>query len=528
MYFDDTEIFRTSTAEPTRTGIEWTYRKDMSSYLSLFKKPQKIIFDLGNLVDDIYTGTFNVTLTAIFFTDAFAPSAADLILPVSARRSSVNGSSAFVIPTDNATTTLDIPINTKKAIFTISACGQLAEEFWYSNVPSSATQTFPATELSGHSPFREVQVYIDGILAGVAWPFPVIFTGGIVPSLWRPVVGIDTYDLKEDEIDIMPFVPLLVDGKGHVFEIRIVGVEDDGTGGAILSDDLDSYWVVTGKLFLWQDDELGITAGPAPVVVAPEPALHVSFSSEEDITGANETLIYNVSVERYLSVSTVVVTPHGLKSISWQQTLTFTNIGTLTSGGSVQVTHQRTIGLDVSSNNYSRTFAYPLFVNSSFSIDDESGNFSIAASIRRGKEMRVFGLSGSPSTSLGRIKSDSDALPALTGTHLKTTQNGSATYFASPRLKYAVSYGTTEQNLVFSSSEGYQPPLRGQQTYGPERDYRFYRRHVLAANGTLIEDHETTRKEQGEREARRASQGDSTEHVVREGVGRMLGRGPRF
>ncbi|KAJ9642441.1 hypothetical protein H2199_004822 [Coniosporium tulheliwenetii] len=473
MYFNDAEIFRTSTAEPIQTGIEWTYMKDVSSFLALFKKPQKIIFDPGNLVDDTYTGTFNVTLTAAFFTNPYPPPAADVVLPVSARHSSVNGSSAFVVPTDNASTTLNIPLNAKKAIFTISACGQFMEELWYTNVPSSTVQTFPDTELFGHSPFRELQLYIDGILAGVSWPFPVIFTGGIVSGLWRPVVGIDAFDLREDEIDVTPFIPLLVDGKAHTFEIRVVGIDDDGTGNALLTDNVEDYWVVTGKLFLWQDDTDGIASGPAPVVIAPEPTLHLASSVTKDANGANEPLSYSVSVERYLSVSSVVSTPRGL------------------------------------------------------SVDDESGDFSIAATISRGKEVRVIGPNVFPTEQLGSTQRSSDSSPTLTGTHLKPTQNGSATYLAAPKLKYAVSYGTTEQDLVFSTSEGFQPPLR-KQVYGPERDYRFYRRHVLAVNGTLVEDDETIRDDGDERKAQRPYQAGKTEHCVREGVGRMLGRGPRL
>lgn len=45
MYFNDTEVWRTSTAEPTTApGIRWTYLKDMTEYLSLWNAPQKIIF----------------------------------------------------------------------------------------------------------------------------------------------------------------------------------------------------------------------------------------------------------------------------------------------------------------------------------------------------------------------------------------------------------------------------------------------------------------------------------------------------
>lgn len=64
-------------------------------------------------------------------------------------------------------------------------------------MPTSYTNTWSAvgTTLHGYSSFREIQVLIDGVLAGVAWPFATVFTGGIVPALWRPLVSITAYDL---------------------------------------------------------------------------------------------------------------------------------------------------------------------------------------------------------------------------------------------------------------------------------------------------------------------------------------------
>lgn len=51
MYLGDIEVWRTSTAEPTiPPGIRWVYLKDMTQFLSLWKQPQTLIFDLGNLV----------------------------------------------------------------------------------------------------------------------------------------------------------------------------------------------------------------------------------------------------------------------------------------------------------------------------------------------------------------------------------------------------------------------------------------------------------------------------------------------
>lgn len=51
-YLGDTEVFRTSTEEPRLRGVSWTYMKDLSQYMTLWKQPQKIIFDLPNIVDE--------------------------------------------------------------------------------------------------------------------------------------------------------------------------------------------------------------------------------------------------------------------------------------------------------------------------------------------------------------------------------------------------------------------------------------------------------------------------------------------
>ena len=198
MYLGDIEVFRTSTAEPTATGIIWTYTKEMDQYNVLWNEPQKIIFDLGNLIDSTYTGAYNATLTATFFTIPESRPTADQILPISALQSAANMGSDFEVPAQNASISYTLPQNIQRAVISISANGQNTEEFWYTNVFSSDVNTFAETTgaLYGYSPFREVQLLIDGQLAGVSWPFPVVFTGGIVPGFWRPIVGIDAFDLR--------------------------------------------------------------------------------------------------------------------------------------------------------------------------------------------------------------------------------------------------------------------------------------------------------------------------------------------
>ena len=100
----------------------------MTSFLSLFQKEQKLIFDLGNLVNDVYTAAFNVTLTASYFTSNASVSPADAILPISKRLSLQDQPSAFQLPLEPAENDLILAQNVRKAIVTIAATGQDEEE----------------------------------------------------------------------------------------------------------------------------------------------------------------------------------------------------------------------------------------------------------------------------------------------------------------------------------------------------------------------------------------------------------------
>lgn len=100
----------------------------MTSYLALFREPQTLIFELDNIVTDVYTGDFNVTLTASYFTALDSVEHADMILPVSAMKGGLNESSVFTVPSDTATRDLVLPRNTRRAVFSIAATGQSEEE----------------------------------------------------------------------------------------------------------------------------------------------------------------------------------------------------------------------------------------------------------------------------------------------------------------------------------------------------------------------------------------------------------------
>ncbi|KAH8596426.1 peptide N-acetyl-beta-D-glucosaminyl asparaginase amidase A-domain-containing protein [Bisporella sp. PMI_857] len=479
MYLGDTEVWRTSTAEPTANGIFWTYVKDMTQYMYFWKSPQKIIFDLGNLVDDTYTGIWNTTLTATFFTAEEPPEPASLIVPISARKGASSEASVFMIPSQNATNSLSLPQNVNRAVFSVSACGQATEEFWWANVLESDIHSFEPVvgTLYGLSPFREVQVYIDGQLAGVQWPFPVIFTGGITPGLWRPIVGIDAFDLREHEIDITPWLPVLCDGKEHTFEIKVAGILEDGEGSGTLTSSVGNSWYVTGKIFLWLDsDPASVTTGRAPTILLPAPVISTShILTQNSTTGVNETLEYTTNVSRSLSISSLITTQSGTRLSTWTQSLSVKNFGLYTQAGAVQQNNQTTTGTDLSTGEpyYKATYSYPLYALSTYFVKPD-GFFTLDGAITYGNHLSI---SGTPVFPTGlqpsSLLSPTQKLGPFSGTSLSTTLHGTGHYLSGPGGSSG--FGSTGQELSF----------KGLSSGG---DKELYYRHVEAVNLTVVED----------------------------------------
>ncbi len=436
----------------------------------------------------------------------------DLIIPISSRHGANNSISRFSLPAENATNTISLPRNIRRAVFSVSANGQATEEFWWSNVLQSDVDTFNATagELPGLSPFREVQVLIDGQLAGVEWPFPVIFTGGVVPSLHRPIVGIHAFDLREHEIDISPFLPLLCDGKEHTFTIRVAGLNDTGSSNsATLTDSVSESWYVTGKLFLWLDDDSSsITTGDAPTINLTPPYIAVTRSVTATSNGTNETLAYTTSVRRTLEISTLNLktqhsSPFSLSPATWTQSLTYTNKGAVTAFGFTQINDLHITGTDsalaiaapgddtVNNNqplgpvpshtghHYRTAYTYTLFSNSTYAISAQ-GNLSISAFLRQGKDVSVAGASVFPSgleafaSSSAPLYSGggSDITGLVPAGRVQTVKEGSAEFRQTGDGKQSTGWGDAKQVLSF----------------GVEGGKELYYRRVGAVNGTLVED----------------------------------------
>ncbi|MFC3577529.1 peptide-N4-asparagine amidase [Streptomyces yaanensis] len=239
LHVGGVEIFRTSTPEPSPDGIEWSVEKDVTRYSDTFRQSRDVEMLIGNVVDDTYTGVIDVKVTLTFYTGTPARTP-DRVLTLR------DG-------------TLTVPRNSERIVAEVYATGSGGgcEEYWYLTVPDSAPYSCKAAD----GPYREVQITVDGQLAGIAAPFPTVWTGGWSnPFLWYVIPGPRAFDIKPIEYDLTPFAGILDDGRPHRVEVSVVGVPAGQTGwstpvNVLVRQDTKSARV-TGKLTAPQVGEL--------------------------------------------------------------------------------------------------------------------------------------------------------------------------------------------------------------------------------------------------------------------------------
>lgn len=510
MYLGDVEVFRTSTAEPGGNNIIWTYVKEMDHYYALWKTPQKIIFDLGNLINEKYTGAFNITLTATFFTVPGAGPYADTILPISSRSSGADQGSAFHSPGEPASATMILPRNLQRAVVSISANGQgVGEEFWYTNTFDNLKDTFKPTigALNGKSPDRRILLYIDKQLAGMILPFPVIFTGGIAPSFWRRIVGIQAFDLKEHEIDVTPFLPLLCDGKPHTFDIRVVGWTSSVRPSLTTT---NPFWVVSGKIFLFLDQAGTVTTGVGPISQTNKAPSHFEwrYTSSDPDTHLNETLSWSIDgPELTLEHKSRIELSTGTWDVEWSQKIAVDIRNDMSQQGIAQRTELSHKGEDqalrkpvngtndTESVRYHTKYAHKLNLTTSFETA-EFAAFGITAHIGEflfdiavtGPSVFPTGLEIGDELFLGDVTQSGiterqlaldRARPTseFTAAKLSSRLSGDASYVSTETSSRR--YGKTDQSLSFARAKDIDDP-------GTE----IYSRHVTAENLSVIHDEE--------------------------------------
>ncbi|MEU3890438.1 peptide-N4-asparagine amidase [Streptomyces sp. NPDC029041] len=295
LHVGGVEIFRTSTPQPSPDGIEWSVEKDVTRYADTFRRSRDVEMLIGNVVDDTYTGVLDVKVTLTFYPGRPDPKGPDRVL-------TLDGGSA-----------LTTPRNSERILAEVYATGSGGgcEEYWYLTVPDPA----PYSCKAGQGPYREVQISVDGRLAGIAAPFPTVWTGGWSnPFLWYVIPGPRAFDIKPITYDLTPFAGILNDGRPHRVEVSVVGVPEGQSG-----------WSTPVNVLVWQDERRERVTGRLTVHKAED------LSNSSEYTPGSEHRVETEGAHR-LMVGGYVDTSHGRVRTTVSRALTGTSTHRWTDG----------------------------------------------------------------------------------------------------------------------------------------------------------------------------------------------------
>lgn len=309
------EILRTSTPQPSPDGIAWSVEKDVTRYSDTLRRAQDVEMLIGNVVDDTYTGVIDVTVTLTFYAAGPVPPAAQLDPSASAP---VDQGTPDRVLTLTGASTLTTPRNSERVVAEVYATGSGGgcEEYWYLTVPPAA----PYSCQADGGPYREVEIRVDGQLAGIAAPFPTVWTGGWSnPFLWYVVPGPRAFDIKPITYDLTPFAGLLNDGRPHRVDVSVAGVPEGRPG-----------WSTPVNVLVWQDERRAHVPGALTVHEAGE-----RTNSSAYTPGPGPEHRVDTRGAHRLTVAGYVDTSHGRVATTVRRALGHTSAHRWTDGESV-------------------------------------------------------------------------------------------------------------------------------------------------------------------------------------------------
>jgi Peptide N-acetyl-beta-D-glucosaminyl asparaginase amidase A len=298
IWIGPTNIYFGTTSEP-QPGVarHWQIERDLTDYSSLFTVTQDGTVDLGNVVNQTYTGVLQGAASLLFYpvpAKGTAPSTADQVIAFSGGPS--GGTVTLNTGADLLSETLTLPTNIRNVFMDVFAQSQFNDEFWYTCVPddvSGELESCPGTA------FRESEITIDGSPAGVAPVYPWIYTGGIDPYLWIPIPGVQTLNFKAYRVNLTPFASTLDDGQPHTIAVSVFNA--------------NGYFSATASLLLYLDKNAtqltgGLTENtlsvPVPVITE-----HVGTAKNGNVQGAVDVKSsHDFQISGYLNTASGPVT----------------------------------------------------------------------------------------------------------------------------------------------------------------------------------------------------------------------------
>lgn len=374
IWIGGVNVYFGTTSEPSgNQARSWHIERDLTDYSSLLTAAQNGRVDLGNLVNSTFTSTLFGTAILQFYPLAQhqqAARTADLVLPLA---SDPTGGTAFLATTTaSLSKAFTLPRNVEEAFLDVVAQSQAGDEFWYTCVPNDVANELQSC---GGTSFRESEVTIDGVPAGVAPVYPWIYTGGIDPLLWRPIPGVQTLNFQPYRVDLTPFAGVLSNGQPHQVAVNVFNANNGfSTTATLLVFEDHGSQQVTGEV---TRNTIG--------TVQPNVAENLTTAADGSITGS-----VTVTSSRSFSVEGFVRTSHGRVETDVRQNINFSSVQNfnVTNAEFVQNIKQRTtISSQTSTSgrdggNQSQRFEWPLELAFTFAVNPD-GTGSQTTTIRQ-------------------------------------------------------------------------------------------------------------------------------------------------
>lgn len=309
IWIGSVNLYFGTTQEPSAAvAPSWRIERDISDYASLLATAGSGKIDLGNVVNDTYTGIIHGSGQILFYPAAAnwpaPPRRPDLVLPLS---SGTLGGATDIRGDGEFSKTLTLPRNSERIFLDVIAQSQGDDEFWITCVPDELGEQLQSC---GHTAFRETQVRIDGEPAGVAPVYPWLYTGAIDPGVWRPIPGVQTLAFEPWRVDLTPFAAKLNDGQLHTIALSVFNAGE--------------RFSMAANLLVYRDAGKAIVGGALTEnTLAQNPTPHVSST----VSGPEDNIVAGVTVtsDRQHVLSGYVDTSRGRVTTTITQRVEFEN-----------------------------------------------------------------------------------------------------------------------------------------------------------------------------------------------------------
>jgi hypothetical protein len=380
IWLGGANIYFGTTQEPRATvAPSWHVERDLTDYSALFANAHDGRADLGNTVDDTYTGIIHGSARLLFYPLPASvpdhPPRPDAVLPIAAH---ADGGTGDLSGSDaRLSATLVLPTNIERAFLDVIAQSQAGDEFWYTCVPDEQADVLQSC---GGSAFRETEISIAGHAAGVAPIYPWVYTGGIDPYMWRPSPGIQTLAFQPYRVDLTPFAGVLSDGQPHTIALGVFNARD--------------HFSTTANLLLYLDHGSAHVTGDVLTNTLTAPSPTVTIETLDDTPpGSGITYTHlNVAAGHDFEISGFVQTSHGRIETRIAQAIHFVNeqgfnIGDPSSDYAQFVTQHTTI--DSTTTISGAPYARVLHETTQFALQPLSYAFTVLADGRQQQDARV-------------------------------------------------------------------------------------------------------------------------------------------